>query len=183
MLFDTTPPTRPLTNKVFSTEGHPLHLPYQLLQKSSSSSSSSSPPSGTPGKAQTKGQDLFCPVYTPPTLGGGLVVGIEQRTDYEYARSLVFGPGVEGRVEERKAGVIAGRGGEGGGVWWWEGGWCEVPKAPRFVSSRATICCRRQFVYYRLSSCPVSATSLNHPPATRPICGSVGCLRPWTHAI
>ena len=55
-------------------------------------------------------------------LGGGLVVGIEQREDYEYARSLVFGPGVDGRAEED------------GQVFWSEYGVCRVPIAPRFVS-------------------------------------------------
>ena len=110
MLFDPTPPSR-LTNKVFSTEGHPLYLPSRLLK----------PPAAI-RRSLIKGQDLYCPAYSPPTLGGGLVVGIERRRDYEYARRLVFGPGVDGRVEER------------GQVWWWEGGWCEIPKAPKFVS-------------------------------------------------
>jgi hypothetical protein len=74
-----------------------------------------------------RGEDLFCPAYEPPTLGG-LVVGIERRLDYEYARSLVFGWGVDGRVIEDKESVQ-----------WWEGGFCSLPLAPTFVSYQSPV--------------------------------------------
>jgi mannosidase alpha-like ER degradation enhancer 1 len=74
-----------------------------------------------------RGEDLFCPAYEPPTLGG-LVVGIERRVDYEYARSLVFGWGVDGRVIEDKESVH-----------WWEGGFCSLPSAPTFVSRQTLV--------------------------------------------
>jgi mannosidase alpha-like ER degradation enhancer 1 len=74
-----------------------------------------------------RGENLWCPIYEPPTLGG-LVVGIERRADYEYARSLVFGWGVEGRVIEDMQRVR-----------WWEGGYCPWPSAPKFVSHRRTV--------------------------------------------
>lgn len=67
-----------------------------------------------------RGENVQCPTYRPPTLGG-LVVGIEQRQDYEYARSLVYGPGVDGRAEEQ------------GQVHWSEYGFCAVPSVPRYV--------------------------------------------------
>jgi mannosidase alpha-like ER degradation enhancer 1 len=109
LLFD--PTTTPLrSNKVFTTEGHVLSLPHTHLQAPTSTAT------GTPKRG-----GYTCPVYTPPTLGG-LVVGIERRADYEYARSLVFGKGVDGRVIEDKARVH-----------WYEGGYCEIPVVPRFV--------------------------------------------------
>ncbi len=62
-------------------------------------------------------------------LGGGLVVSIERRADYEYARQLVFGPGVDGRVIEDQEKVN-----------WWEGGYCAVPTVPRHVHPRCVRC-------------------------------------------
>lgn len=109
LLFEDTPSTH-LSNQVFTTEGHPLSMPVSM-QKSPSAAR----------RVLHRGEDLQCPMYRPPTLGG-LVVGIEQRRDYEYARSLVYGPGVDGRVEEH------------GRVHWSEHGFCEVPSVPRFVS-------------------------------------------------
>lgn len=106
LLFDDAP--TPLSNTVFTTEGHPLHLPRDL------------------GRAPTamrrslhKREDLYCPAYVPQTLGG-LPVGIEDRDDYEYARTLVYGPGKEGlRVDERRRD-------DGSGM-------CRVPVVPRFA--------------------------------------------------
>jgi len=110
LLFDDTQLTR-LSNQVFTTEGHPLSMPVSMQK----------PPSSA-RRILHRGENVQCPVYRPPTLGG-LVVGIEQRRDYEYARSLVYGPGVDGRVEEH------------GHVHWSEKGFCEVPRVPRFVSA------------------------------------------------
>ena len=72
-------------------------------------------------KVLHRGENLQCQKYQPPRVGG-LVVGIEQRHDYEYARSLVYGPGYEGVEAER------------GDVFWSESGFCEAPNVPRFVS-------------------------------------------------
>jgi len=85
-----------------------------------------------------RGENVQCPVYKPPTLNG-IVVGIEQRRDYEYARSLVFGPGVEGRAEEN------------GRVHWSESGFCEIPTVPRFVSESSERLCSYQSVDIVLS--------------------------------
>lgn len=100
---DSESPT-PLTNQVFTTEGHALTLPTHLLI----------PPSSVRLEMH-RGENLFCPIYTPPTLNG-MVVGIERMSDYEYARSLVFGLGDEGvDVEDEDR------------VGWLEDGYCEIP--------------------------------------------------------
>lgn len=82
LLFDPSPEP-PISNTVFTTEGHPLWLR----------------PTGTPQSASWhashRREDLYCPVYEPQKLGG-IPVGIEQRSDYDYARAVVFGPGPEG---------------------------------------------------------------------------------------
>jgi mannosidase alpha-like ER degradation enhancer 1 len=109
LLFDIAPSI--LTNQVFTTEGHALSLPHSQLR----------PPS-TVRRQMHKGENQFCPAYKPPTLGG-LVVGIERRRDYEYARALVFGGDTDGLKIEDEA-----------RVGWWEGGWCEKPVMPKFVS-------------------------------------------------
>lgn len=111
LLFDDRDTSR-LTNRVFTTEGHLLSLPFDKLR----------PPSKI-RKAMHRGENLYCPKYEPPTLNG-LTVGIEQRTDYEYARSLVFGWGVEGRAGEDKSRVH-----------WSESGFCAVPQVPQHVSA------------------------------------------------
>ena len=110
LLFDPTP-SRPSSNLVYNTEGHPLSLPYSLLR-----------PPPPPRRALHRGENAFCPIYEPEKLGGGLIVGIERRADYEYARQLVFGPGVDGRAVESQKPVC-----------WWEGGFCAVPVVPRHV--------------------------------------------------
>ena len=79
LLFDTASPS-PISNKVFTTEGHLLSLPHRLLK----------PPPAV-RRALHRGENQQCPAYLPPTLNG-IVAGIEQRADYDYARSLVFGP-------------------------------------------------------------------------------------------
>ena len=57
------------------------------------------------------------------------MVGIERRSDYEYARQLVFGAGVDGRVAEDQKRVS-----------WWESGFCSVPTVPRHVIPRFVRC-------------------------------------------
>ena len=109
LLFDPTL-SAGTSNQVFSTEGQSLSLPPALVRKTASTAS-----------ASPKGWDRKCPAYAPPTLGG-LRVGIEQRLDYEYARAIVYGPGVNGRAEET------------GQVHWSPNGFCKVPNAPRYVS-------------------------------------------------
>lgn len=107
LLFDDAPET-PLTNTVFTTEGHSLHLPRNLSRSPSAAR-----------RAAHKREDLYCPAYVPQRLGG-IPVGIEGRDDYEYARALVYGPGQEGlRVEE-------GRRYDGLGT-------CRQPSVPRFT--------------------------------------------------
>lgn len=107
LLFDDDSNTT-VTNTVFTTEGHPLYLPKHLNR-----------PITPMRRSLHKREDLYCPVYVPQTLGG-IPVGIEGRDDYEYARSLVYGPGKEGlRVEE-------GRRYDGLGV-------CRVADVPRFA--------------------------------------------------
>ena len=110
LLFDPTS-SRPLSNLVYNTEGHPLSLPFTLLQ-----------PPPYPRRALHRGENAFCPIYEPEKLGGGLTVGIERRSDYEYARQLVFGPGVDGRAAETQE-----------SIGWWEGGFCAMPVVPRHV--------------------------------------------------
>lgn len=111
-----------MSNRVFTTEGHALSLPANLLR-----------PSSQIRRQMRRGENLFCPAYVPPTLGG-LVVGIERRADYEYARSLVFGPGVEGRVEEDKDRVK-----------WREGGYSLIPEVPKFVGSHLCVGLMKSF--------------------------------------
>ncbi len=106
------PSSEPLTNRVFNTEGHPLSLPIAHLR---------SPPPAR--RSLHRNENAFCPVYGPAKLGGGLVVGIEKRPDYEYARQLVFGPGEDGRVIEDQD-----------SIGWWEGGFCPIPSVPRYAS-------------------------------------------------
>ncbi|ORX34541.1 glycoside hydrolase [Kockovaella imperatae] len=106
LLFDPSEAESP-TNRVFSTEGQTLSLPPSLCRPTRHGS----PSVKTPGRT--------CPAYVPPTLNG-LTVGIEQRLDYEYARTIVYGPGVNGRAEET------------GNVHWSESGFCVVPSAPRY---------------------------------------------------
>lgn len=116
-MFDESDQAR-LDNRVFSTEGHPLSLPVSLQH---------APPKAR--RALHRGEDLQCPAYRPPHLNG-LVVGIEQRRDYEYARSLVYGSGevgAEADIESRT---------------WSESGYCEVPSTPKFVSiNMMSLCC------------------------------------------
>lgn len=114
LLFDGHRPHRH-SNQVFTTEGHLLSMPAKHLR-----------PTSAARRAMHRGEILQCPVYKPPTVGGGLVVGIERRQDYEYARSLVFGWGVNGRAIEDQDRVQ-----------WWEGGFCSLPTAPKFVSHRS----------------------------------------------
>ncbi|KAK4689097.1 hypothetical protein P7C73_g1006, partial [Tremellales sp. Uapishka_1] len=107
LLFDTSPLSH--SNSVFTTEGHPLSLPVSLLRQPSEAR-----------RQSHRGESLTCPPYKSPTLGG-LVVGIEQRADYEYARTLVFGPSDIGVSIEDEARVH-----------WSESGFCAVPVVPRF---------------------------------------------------
>lgn len=70
-------------------------------------------------------EKLQCPAYEPPfhvedewdTAWGGLIAGIGDRPDLDYARSLV---GVLPTEAEEKR--------------WNVDGWCEVPKTDLFVS-------------------------------------------------
>lgn len=111
-----------LSNTIFTTEGHLLSLPIDKLE----------PMSPTRRKLH-KGENQYCPVYTPPTVGGppgrGLVVGIERRADYDYARMLVRGEDVEPSLS------------------WDDNGVCTTPSVPRFVSAacpllRTILICR-----------------------------------------
>jgi len=109
LLFDDTPASS-LSNSVFTTEGHSLSLPYRLLAEPS------------PIRRELhRGEQQFCPAYLPPTLNG-LRVGIEQRDDWEYGRTLIYGDDLNNDVakEERK--------------YWSADGYCAVPSAPKFVS-------------------------------------------------
>ncbi|ODN96946.1 hypothetical protein I350_07921 [Cryptococcus amylolentus CBS 6273] len=142
LLFSDTPFEN--KNRVYTTEGHPLYMPPDLLQPRSQSR-----------KASHRGEQLFCPVYHPPiaftsshspssppgSSGGGedkptpsvgtdpkqlgLRVGIEDSSEYEYARGLVFGWGEEGLNWEAKEGRKG----------WYEGGICRVEEVPRFSTS------------------------------------------------
>ena len=87
LLFDPSPEP-PVSNTVFTTEGHPLSLPANTAPQSAS------------WRASHNREDLYCPVYVPPTIGG-IPVGIEGRADYDYARALVFGPSAAGLAAER----------------------------------------------------------------------------------
>jgi mannosidase alpha-like ER degradation enhancer 1 len=109
LLFDEAPNTR-LGNTVFSTEGHPLSLSVGLQK-----------PIPKARRALHRGEFLQCPAYRPPRRNG-LIVGIEQRSDYDYARSLVYGPELDGTYREGEEQL-------------WDGsGTCEMPSVPRFVS-------------------------------------------------
>lgn len=79
LLFDPSP-SRQLSNTVFTTEAHPLSLPRNPARI---------PPSAA-WRASHRREDLYCPVYVPPSING-IIVGIEGREDYDYARSLVLG--------------------------------------------------------------------------------------------
>jgi mannosidase alpha-like ER degradation enhancer 1 len=108
LLFDNAAPTSQ-SNAVFTTEGHSLYLPHHLQLHPS------------PIRRELhRGEQQFCPVYRPPTLNG-LRVGIEQREDWEYGRSLIYGNDLTDTQEERK--------------YWSPSGYCAVPLAPKFVSS------------------------------------------------
>ncbi|KAL1409592.1 hypothetical protein Q8F55_003585 [Vanrija albida] len=79
LLFDAAPSKQPL-NSVFTTEGHPIHLPKELHNRTAAA-----------GRSQRhRGEDLWCPLYHAPAYMG-VRLGIEARADYDYARSLVFG--------------------------------------------------------------------------------------------
>jgi mannosidase alpha-like ER degradation enhancer 1 len=87
-----------------------MYMPYNLT----------TPPTAA-WRANHRGEDLFCPVYTPQTMGG-LPVGIEGRDDYDYARALVFGSGEEGvAIEEPSARAL-----------WSEEGTCALPHVPNY---------------------------------------------------
>ncbi|WVQ93882.1 hypothetical protein IAU59_000960 [Kwoniella sp. CBS 9459] len=113
LLFADTP--FPNANKVFTTEGHPLRIPPRLLRA----------PSPT-RRILRNGENPTCPVYIPFMAGGlredeGIVVGIEGRAEYEYARGLIYGWGSEGlEVEDPRR-------------MWWDGGVCYIPSAPKFA--------------------------------------------------
>ncbi|WVF66261.1 hypothetical protein IAT40_001001 [Kwoniella sp. CBS 6097] len=113
LLFADTP--FPNANKVFTTEGHPLRIPPKLLHA----------PSPT-RRTLRRGENPTCPVYRPKTVGGliddeGIVVGIEGRAEYEYARGLIYGWGDDGlEVEDSRR-------------MWWDGGMCQVPSTPKFA--------------------------------------------------
>jgi len=107
LLFDEAPSSS-LSNAVFTTEGHSLSLPHHLQLHPS------------PIRRELhRGEQQFCSAYRPPTLNG-LRVGIEQREDWEYGRSLIYDNDLTGANEERK--------------FWSPGGYCAVPHAPKFVS-------------------------------------------------
>lgn len=133
LLFDHNTSSRstpsPNSNKVFTTEGHLLSLSHNLQKKPS-----------TMRRQAHKGENLQCPVYQSPTLGGpsgkGIVVGIERTSEYEYARMLVFGQGIEGRVFENKE-----------RVGWSEGGFCKLQDVPKFVSSSTSLPHRSYFLF------------------------------------
>jgi mannosidase alpha-like ER degradation enhancer 1 len=110
LLFDDTPPSS-LSNAVFTTEGHSLSLPHSLLAQPS------------PIRRELhRGEQQFCPAYRPPHLNG-LRGGIEQRDDWEYCRTLIYGDDLNGEVgkEERK--------------FWSPDGYCAIPNVPKFVST------------------------------------------------
>nr|XP_018266555.1 uncharacterized protein I303_00530 [Kwoniella dejecticola CBS 10117]OBR88713.1 hypothetical protein I303_00530 [Kwoniella dejecticola CBS 10117] len=113
LLFANTP--FPNSNTVFTTEGHPLRMPPSLLKQPSSTR-----------RALRKGENPTCPLYRPNTVGGssgspGIIVGIEGRGDYDYARSLVYGLDDSGaQVEDRRR-------------IWYDGGVCKIPIEPKFT--------------------------------------------------
>ncbi|OCF41757.1 hypothetical protein I317_04461 [Kwoniella heveanensis CBS 569] len=105
----------PNANKVFTTEGHSLRVPPKHLRT----------PSLT-RRTLRRGEHPTCPVYKPVMVGGltedeGIVVGIEGRAEYEYARSLIYGWGSEGLEAEDPSKM------------WWNGGVCHIPSAPKFA--------------------------------------------------
>jgi mannosidase alpha-like ER degradation enhancer 1 len=109
LLFDDAPSSL-LANLVFTTEGHSLSLPHALQ----------SPPSPIRRELH-RGEQQFCPAYRPPRLNG-LRVGIEQRQDWEYARSLIYGDTLDADVYKQE------------GQFWSSSGTCSIPVAPKFVS-------------------------------------------------
>nr|XP_019014344.1 uncharacterized protein I206_00426 [Kwoniella pini CBS 10737]OCF53125.1 hypothetical protein I206_00426 [Kwoniella pini CBS 10737] len=105
----------PNSNTVFTTEGHPLKMPASLLKAPSSTR-----------RAIRKGESSTCPLYRPFAAGGistrtGIIVGIEGREDYDYARSLVYGLDSSG-VEV-----------EDGSRIWYDGGICRTSSEPKFA--------------------------------------------------
>ncbi|WVW81609.1 hypothetical protein I302_103604 [Kwoniella bestiolae CBS 10118] len=113
LLFADTP--FPNSNTVFTTEGHPLRMPKDLLKAPS-----------TPRRAMRKGENPTCPVYRFVTVGStipsqGIIVGIEGREDYDYARSLIYGWDATGVDIEDGRRI------------WYDGGICKVPSEPKFA--------------------------------------------------
>lgn len=98
-----------MSNAVFTTEGHPLSLPLGLQVEAPAIR-----------RALRRGEDQRCPAYAPANLNG-LLVGIEQRTDWEYARGLIYGSTLEKGVaeEERR--------------YWAHYGTCRAPQVPQHV--------------------------------------------------
>ncbi|WWD22230.1 hypothetical protein CI109_106721 [Kwoniella shandongensis] len=141
LLFSDTP--FPNSNKVFTTEGHPLYMPTDRLR----------PPS-PPRRAMRKGENPTCPIYVPTlapvSVAGdaGIVVGIEGRAEYEYARGIVFGWGEDGlEVEE-----------DGKNRMWWDGGVCPIPSSPKFAFN---------IVLSPLNTTDPSDVTANLPPEDR----------------
>lgn len=109
LLFDDSPSRSPLSNAVFTTEGHSLSLPHNHQISPSPIR-----------RALRRGEDQRCPAYSPTSLNG-LKVGIEQRDDYDYARYLIYGPTLdEDTAEEKMYRDLNGR--------------CSVPRVPKNVS-------------------------------------------------
>jgi mannosidase alpha-like ER degradation enhancer 1 len=109
LLFDEAAASSPGTNSVFTTEGHVLSLPHSLQTHPSPIR-----------RALHRSEQQYCPAYRPPSLGG-LRVGIEQRDDYEYARTLIYGEELNDDTvhQERR--------------FWSEHGRCAVPQVPKHV--------------------------------------------------
>lgn len=95
---------------MFTTEGHLLSLPHSLQLQPSAVR-----------RALHRGEQQYCPAYKPPSLNG-LQVGIEQRYDYEYARTLIYGDHLEKEDAKEERGL------------WSEYGRCAVPQVPKHVS-------------------------------------------------
>ncbi|WRT63472.1 uncharacterized protein IL334_000377 [Kwoniella shivajii] len=126
----------PNANKVFTTEGHSLKMPTSLLR----------PPS-IPRRSMRKGENPTCPAYRPPIYGGtgpgeGIVMGIEGRADYDYARGLIYG--------WNNTGVDI----EDGKKLWFDGGICKTPNVPKFA--------------FEIVLSPLNTTDLNSAPPEDP---------------